>query len=217
MYIPKQYQGQGTEWAAELLRRNPLALLISSGPDGPHATHIPAIFDETSAASDVIVGGHVYGHMNRMNPHWQVLGEDYNSLLVFQGPQGYVSPVLYETREAAPTWNFASVHLRGQIHVLTDRNDTLRVVMSTVEALERRFGMGWEMADSLGYFGKLLPGVGAFRMDIEVADCMLKLSQEQSADVQNRIIDAFTKSEKASYQELACLMKNFYGVPPRCS
>ena len=47
------------------------------------------------------------------------------------------------------------------------------------------------MGPSLGYFDRIVDGVGAFEFDIIGVDAMFKLSQEQPAEVQTRVVRSF--------------------------
>jgi transcriptional regulator len=125
---------------------------------------------------------------------------------VYQGPQGYVSPTLYATTSAAPTWNFTAVHLRGRLEPIEGRAATLDVVRRTAAALEHELGDGWDQSESLGYFDTLLPGVGAFSLTVDTADGMFKLSQEQQPAVRDRVACSFARSDRGGHRQLAELM-----------
>jgi transcriptional regulator len=207
MYVPELYRPPNTSWAAELIRSNPLALLVTNCPNGPYATHLPTILDEDSIGKQSLIGGRIFGHLNRQNPHWNALEKTSTALLVFQGPHGYVSPSVYQTQPAAPTWDFTAVHVHGRLDVLSARDETLQVILTTVRTFEQRLGTGWDMTGSLDYFDQLLSGVGAFKIEIDSVDCMLKLSQEKTAEVRERVIQAFSQSDTGNHRALASLMR----------
>ncbi|WP_405165486.1 FMN-binding negative transcriptional regulator [Nocardia sp. NBC_01499] len=207
MFVPKDYRPGDLSWTTQLIREHALACLITNGQPWPLATHVPIILDpaqpmDTDATAG-LVGARLLGHMNRLNPHWPSLHAEQSALLVFQGPNGYVSPTVYQTRPAAPTWDFASVHIRGTLEPIEDREQTLEVVRQTVTAFERDLGTGWDMTESLEYFRRLLPGVGAFRITVHTVDEMFKLSQEQQPQVRERVVAAFAASRCAHHQALA--------------
>ncbi|WP_369193163.1 FMN-binding negative transcriptional regulator [Streptomyces djakartensis] len=210
MFVPDFYREPGSSWMVDLVRGNPLALAVSNGGagDGPFATHLPVIFDpETSADwSGDLRGATLLGHMNRANPHWAALDDGGVLLLTFTGPHSYVSPTVYRKTLAAPTWNFTAVHVRGAVEKITTTEETLGVVQSTVRAFEGAFGDGWDMTDSLGYFRKIVPAVGAFRLTVTGADGMFKLSQEQPGEVRERVRESFGQSGCAHKRQTAELM-----------
>jgi transcriptional regulator len=210
MFVPDFYREPGSSWMVDLLRENPLALAVSNGTseDGPFATHLPVIFDPgTSGAwSGDLPGATLLGHMNRANPHWAALESGSVLLLTFTGPHSYVSPTVYGTTPAAPTWNFTAVHVRGVVEKIESIEETLGVVQDTVRAFEGMFGDGWDMTESLGYFRKIAPAVGAFRFTVTGAEGMYKLSQEQPGEVRERVRESFGQSGCTYKRQTAELM-----------
>jgi transcriptional regulator len=192
VYVPGHYAPPSPGWLAEIIRGNPLAVLVSNGDPAPRATHVPVVLrrdppdTQETLADDALVG-----HMDRSNPHWRALSPGTPVLLVFSGPHAYVSPTVYGTTPAAPTWDFTAVHVRGELHPIEDRGATIDVIRSTVRRLESRFGDGWDMTSSVDYFNRILPGVGAFRVLVRSVEGMFKLSQEQPPDVRQRVHRSF--------------------------
>jgi transcriptional regulator len=210
MFVPRHYREPDTSWMVDLIRKNPLALLTTNGrpADGPFATHLPVIPDPQVSAEwrDDLSGAILLGHMNRANPHWKALEDGSSVLLSFTGPHAYVSPTVYETTPAAPTWNFTSVHVRGTVRKIGSIDETLGVVQSTVRAFEAEFGTGWDMTGSVDYFRKIVPAVGAFRVTVSGAEGMFKLSQEQQPEVRARVRQTFSERECGRHRETAELM-----------
>jgi transcriptional regulator len=177
VYTPAHFHDPDGTWAADLVRSNPLALLASNGADcSPHATHLPIV---TQTLDADLAGTRLLGHMNRANPHWAALESGTPVVASFTGPHAYVSPAVYEVSPAAPTWNFTAVHVRGTLTKLDPGESTLAVVRATVAAFDARFGTGWDMSDSVDYFRRIVPAVGAFHLDVTSVEGMFKLSQEQ--------------------------------------
>ncbi|MET7597409.1 FMN-binding negative transcriptional regulator [Streptomyces sp. NPDC005481] len=233
MFVPKFYREPESSWMVDLIRGNPLALAVTNGgaENGPFATHLPVIFDpdapddgdaghnrhagnnrdgdgdgDGEGGGGGLAGTTLLGHMNRANPHWTALQSGAVLLLTFTGPHSYVSPTVYEKTPAAPTWNFTAVHVRGVVEKINSIEETLGVVQSTVRAFEKGFGTGWDMNESLGYFRKIVPAVGAFRFTVTGAEGMFKLSQEQPGEVRERVRESFGQSECTYRRETAELM-----------
>ncbi|KXK62472.1 hypothetical protein AWW66_08435 [Micromonospora rosaria] len=141
-----------------------------------------------------------------MNPQWEAIGAGCPALLIFTGPDRYVSPAVYGYTPAAPTWNFTAVHATGWLSPLPPGEPTLAVIRATVTALEERLGAGWDMTASLPYFDRLLPGVGAFEMRVERLDAMFKLSQEQTPQVRSRVAADIAGSDCGHHRALARMM-----------
>ena len=204
MFVPPHYRPDAPEWARDLIASHPLALLVTQGESGPFATHLPVIPSgnclDHGTGETGLVGVELLGHMNRANPHWAALAAGEPGVLVFSGPNAYVSPPVYQTQQAAPTWNFVSVHAHGTPEPLGSVEETLGVVRATVAVFERDHGTGWDMTDSLGYFEQIVAGVGAFRFRVTAAEGMFKLSQDKPRPVRTAIADAFAAGSPRTRQ-----------------
>ncbi|MFC9756892.1 FMN-binding negative transcriptional regulator [Streptomyces sp. NPDC056921] len=209
MHVPPVYEALERRQIRHVMERYPLATLATNGPAVPFATHLPVIFaPHDDVIADELAGASMFGHMNRENSHWSSLFDSMSAKLVFSGPHGYVSPTVYDTVPAAPTWNFVAVHIEGTLCPITSFEETLYVVRSTVAAFERTFGDGWQMEESLDYFRTIGPAVGAFRFEVRSVEAMFKLSQEKDIGTQRRVADRFDV-ETGCAHELASLMREF--------
>jgi transcriptional regulator len=109
MYQTPHFREDRLDVQHGLIRAHPLGLLITSGPGGLMANPIPFLIDAGASKH-----GTLLCHMARANPQWRELGSVEECLVVFQGPQDYVTPSWYatkrETGKVVPTWNYATVH-----------------------------------------------------------------------------------------------------------
>ncbi|MFD5186338.1 FMN-binding negative transcriptional regulator [Streptomyces sp. NPDC058372] len=208
MFVPNFYRPPDSSWMIDIVKDHPLGLLTSNGAAGeaPFATHLPVIHESFNTEAADLSGSVLLCHLNRQNPHWSALESGDAVLLTFTGPHGYVTPSAYAYTPAAPTWNFTSVHVRGTVQKIDSAEETLDVVTATVRAFEGRFGSNWDMSESIGYFRKILPGVGAFRVQVTGADGMFKLSQDQSSEVRDRVRKSFAAQQSTHCRAVAGLM-----------
>ncbi|MCK2220181.1 FMN-binding negative transcriptional regulator [Actinomadura sp. ATCC 31491] len=184
MHVFPRYAAARPEQAAELVRSNPFALVVSAVDGVPVATHAPVILE-----GDAVEGGTLLGHMARANPHWRSFASSPDVLVVFSGPHGYVSPTVYATDPAVPTWDYAAVHATGRVELA---EDALDVVERTVAALEAPRDPAWTPTPaSRERFRALLPGVVAFRVRVRTEQSMFKLSQDLDAERYARVREAF--------------------------
>ena len=104
MYEPPLHRQDQLDAQHALIRAHPLGLLISHGAQGLEANSIPFLIDP--AASKF---GTLQAHMARANGQWRSLGEADDVLVVFQGPDHYITPAWYQTKretgKVVPTWN----------------------------------------------------------------------------------------------------------------
>lgn len=119
MYQPPLFREDRIDVQHDLIRALPLGLLVSAGPGGLLANPLPFFLD-----ASVSERGTLRCHMARANPQWRDLAAVEECLVVFQGPQDYVTPSWYatkqETGKVVPTWNYATVHAWGRPRVTED-------------------------------------------------------------------------------------------------
>src|SRR5512133_3280302 len=113
MYQPPHHREARLAVQHELIRAHPLGLLITAGPGGLLANPVPFLIDSERGEY-----GTLRAHVARANPQWRELGSVDECLVVFQGPQEYITPSWYatkrETGKIVPTWNYATVHGWGE-------------------------------------------------------------------------------------------------------
>jgi len=111
MYCPPVLREDRPEVQHALIRSHPLGLLISHGSSGLLANLLPFVLKTGDSKHGVL-----QAHMARANPQWREL-DNQPVLVVFRGPDAYVSPTLYttknETGKVVPTWNYVMVQARG--------------------------------------------------------------------------------------------------------
>ncbi len=119
MYQPPHFREDRRDVQHALIKTHSLGLLITAGPGGLQANFIPFLIDPR--ASD---NGTLRAHLARANPQLRELAAVEECLVVFQGPQAYVSPSLYptkrETGKVVPTWNYITVQAWGRPRVMDD-------------------------------------------------------------------------------------------------
>ncbi|MCN9244954.1 FMN-binding negative transcriptional regulator [Streptomyces sp. RY43-2] len=208
MHVPRDFAVHEVGPVVDLIQANPLACFVTTRDGVPVASHIPVVFasdDDLTGLTD-LVGVTMYSHLDVMNPQYTALADGDRALVVFQGSHGYISPTVYDVVPAAPTWNFSAVHVRGRIRLLGPGEPALKVVKRTVTALEGRFGQGWDMTDSIPYFERIVPGVGAFEFEVEAVDSIFKLSQDQPAELRDKVESWFHGSGVGTHRALATEM-----------
>lgn len=212
MFVPAHFRSAERTRHLEVMRSFPLAVLVTGVGAVPDASHVPTIVwsdaggPPDGAANGPAAGLVLRGHMNRANPQWKSLPAAGQALLVFCGPQGYVSPIWYGFTPAAPTWNFVVVHARGRVRQLSGAEETMDVIRSTVAEYEALAGTGWNMSMSIRYFHRIVGGVGAFEVLVDDIQGMFKLSQDQAPDTRQQVARRFSVSEVGLHRELAQAM-----------
>jgi transcriptional regulator len=188
MYIPPHFAVTDPATLHRILREHPLGMLVTPGPEGLDADHIPFEFEPGQGVDDDggAPGAHgtLRAHVARANPLWQRCPTGTPVMVVFRGAEAFVSPSWYpskhESHRQVPTWNYEVVHAHG---VLTVHDDE-RFVRGLVARLTRQHEAGeskpWKMSDSAPDF---IDAMLANIVGIEVAVTSLvgksKLSQNK--------------------------------------
>ena len=119
MYLPASFREERPETLYGLIRAHPLGTMVSQSAEGLQASPLPFLLDVQRGQL-----GTLLAHMARANPHWKSLAQAGECLVIFQGPDAYVTPDWYpskaDTHKVVPTWNYAAVHIHGQVRVIDD-------------------------------------------------------------------------------------------------
>lgn len=147
MYRPASFREDRAEVLARAIGDDPLGLLVRTTDDGLVADSIPFLLDGAAAA-----GGRLIAHVARANPLVAEPGEGRGVLVVFQGPQAYVSPSWYPSKaehgRVVPTWNYVVVQVRGRLRLVDDAAFTRSVVERLTERHEAGRPAPWSVADA---------------------------------------------------------------------
>jgi transcriptional regulator len=120
MYQPAHFVESRPEVLRRLVHAHPLGLLVTQDAKGITANSVPFFLDDDPAGGPGVLRAHVA----RANPVWREARADVESLVVFQGAQGYVSPAWYPSKaehgKVVPTWNYVIVQGRGTVRFVDD-------------------------------------------------------------------------------------------------
>ncbi|MDO8789298.1 MAG: FMN-binding negative transcriptional regulator [Sulfuritalea sp.] len=178
MYLPAQFEESRTEVLHALMREHPFATLVATGADGLTANHLPL-----RLAAEIGPFGALQGHVARANPLWQE-SADAEVLVIFHGPQTYVTPSWYETKrehgKAVPTWNYVVVQARGRLRAIDDPLWLRRQLETLVDRHEAGFAEPWHLADAPpDYIDKLLTAIVGIEITVTDLKGKWKISQNQ--------------------------------------
>ena len=125
--------------------------------------------------------GTLIGHVARANPIWRTPGP---AVLVFQGPDAYVSPSWYpgkrEHGKVVPTWNYAVVHARGPLRIIHDADWLRTQVESLTQRQESAFAEPWAVSDApADYIEKMLAAIVGIELRLTSLEGKWKTSQNQ--------------------------------------
>jgi transcriptional regulator len=178
MYLPVHFEESRVEVLHALMGEHPFATLLTQGAGELEANHLPLHLDAAAGPFGVL-----QGHVARANPLWQQAA-DSEVLVVFRGPQAYVTPSWYETKrehgKAVPTWNYVVVHAHGRLRAIDDADWLLGNLEALVAHHESGFTEPWQIGDAPPeYIEKMLAAIVGIEIEITELKGKWKISQNQ--------------------------------------
>lgn len=185
-----------------VIAQNPWATLVATGPDGLVASHYPVLLDPDREDLTVV------GHVGKPDDHVLNLGET-ELMLVFEGPNGYISPSWYGEVKAVPTWNYVAVHLAG-IPEIVDTQANLKILDELVAHFESRLPqprLMWQAPNTDEFVRVLEAGTVGFRLTPTRVTAKRKLSQNKPDDIVESVIAELDGNGEYAHPALAAEMR----------
>ncbi len=182
MYLSSHFEETRPALLHALLRAHPLGLLVTTDAQGaPVVDPIPFMLVPERGPLGTLVG-----HVARANPVWQQRPGAPEMLVVFQGPDGYISPNGYASKaehgKVVPTWNYAVVQARGPLVVLDDAAAALALVTRLTLRHEATQPRPWAVSDAPDdYIASMLRAIVCIEIPLSALVGKYKLSQNRSS------------------------------------
>ncbi len=180
MYLPPHFKQEDLTVLHRAIADTGLATLVTAGPEGMLASHLPLILDPAAGPN-----GTLYGHVARANPHARI-APGTEGLAIFTGPDAYVTPSWYpgkaEHGKVVPTWNYVAVHAYGPLEMFNDADRLLDVVTRLTRRHEGARANAWAVSDApADFIAGMLKGIVGFAMPIARIEGKWKMSQNRPA------------------------------------
>ena len=201
MYVPPLFAMAEDREIAAFCAAHPFATLVTQGAEGLYATHLPVILKQDGEALSF------FGHLARANPHWSTTPDGSEALLIFQGPQAYVTPSWYptkkETGKVVPTWNYAAVHVRGTVSWPQDAAFLRQNLSALTDAHEAHRAHPWAMDDAPDDFLAMqMRAIVGMAFRVSGFDGKMKMSQNRPAVDVDGVIAGLEASGEQAVAEL---------------
>lgn len=199
MYLPPAFEVVDAPSVEALLSRMPFGCLITHGPGGLFASHLPFHHD--------VGERRLIGHLARANPH-QERATDEEALVVFQGAHSYVSPNWYPSKaehgRVVPTWNYEVVHVYGRLTWRSDPAWLRTVVSDLTDRFEAGQSRPWSITDAPeDHIHKQLHAIVGMELAISRIEAKRKMSQNRSHADRMAVQDALAGSDDPADRALA--------------
>jgi len=209
MYLPEHHRVDDVEQLHALMRARPFATLISAGAAGLMATHLPTVLKDDGPC------GTVECHVARANPHWRAFAGGAEALLIFQGPEGYITPNWYPSKaehgKVVPTWNYAVVHAYGRAEAIDDVTWLRRHVDELTAQQEKTEERPWLVTDAPdSYVAGMLRAIVGIRLPIMRLEGKWKMSQNRGREDRKGVVAGLSargESEDAAIADIVRRVK----------
>ena len=208
MYTPPHFEESRVDVMHDLVRHHPLATLVTlSNKDGIVANHVPLLVCESPKPF-----GTLQGHVARSNPLWTESRQDVESLAVFQGPEAYISPNWYATKQESgrvvPTWNYAVVHAYGFLRVFDDPVWVRSQIERLTASQEKINTQPWHVSDAPeDYIRTRVGAIVGIEMVITRLLGKWKMSQNQPEANRARVISGLQSLATADAADVAKMIR----------
>ena len=195
MYLPAHFAESRPHVLRQLIASHPLGLLVTQNDAGRiDANSVPFFLD----ADDESTPGVLRAHVARANPLWKEARGDVDSLVVFQGPQGYVSPAWYPSKaehgKVVPTWNYVMVQARGRLRAIDDKAWLRAFVTRLTDHHEGRRAAPWAVSDApADFIETMLGAIVGIEIELSALAGKWKVSQNRSAADRAGVVEGLRK------------------------
>jgi transcriptional regulator len=184
MYIPRHFEERDVAVLHALLRAHPLGTWVIESDGQLVVNHLPFLIDAARGSLGTLVG-----HVARANPVWRAVST-IESVVVFQGPQRYITPSWYPSKEqhgrVVPTWNYAVVHAHGTPRAIEDPAWLRAHVAQLTGVHEGGREIPWQVSDAPSDFiDALLDAIVG--IEIPIARLVGKWKASQNRSVADRL------------------------------
>ncbi|MBU0644948.1 MAG: FMN-binding negative transcriptional regulator [Alphaproteobacteria bacterium] len=177
MYTPNNSAINDPATLAHVMTEISFGALITPTAEGIEISHLPWIVREE--------GGRVIleSHVARPNPHWKLAGA--GSVVMFQGPQAYVSPSFYPSKQVdgkvVPTWAYIVVHAHGMFESFNGAEELHAHLRDLTHRHEAGRAEPWAMSDApVPYLAALKRGIIGLRFTVDRLEGKWKVNQHKS-------------------------------------
>ena len=180
MYVRAQHRFPNPSDLLGLIEAHALATWVCTTPEGVLINHVPFFLDRSRGTHGTLVG-----HVARANPVWRGLESGGQaSVLVFHGPQAYITPGWYPGKVAhgkvVPTWNYAVVHAHGVARAVHEAGWKLAMRERLSHAHEAAQARPWRVDDApADHIDRKLRAIVGIEVPVERLEGKLKASQDE--------------------------------------
>ena len=202
MYVPAHFKEDRVAVLHDAIRTYGFGTLVTSGEQELEASHLPLLLDPEPAPL-----GTVLGHLARANPQWQRVKPGIAALAIFFGPNTYITPSWYPTKQqtgkVVPTWNYLAIHAYGTLSFFDDPEELRAHVGRMTDTHETPRAAPWAVSDAPANFVDQSQGIVGFMLRITKLEGKWKMSQNRPAQDVAGVLEGLAHEDGESPEAIA--------------
>lgn len=177
----------------QLIAQAGFGMVFMTTPAGPRVAHVPLLSDGNGA---------IRFHLARSNALTAHL-TGATALITVNGPDGYISPRWYDSRDTVPTWDYATLEMEGTVRQIDDA-ELENLLHAVIETFEHRIdGPPWHASESSERtWSALFKGIVGFELTVKEWRPTFKLSQKRTPDERARIAAGLRTSGRPALADM---------------
>jgi transcriptional regulator len=193
VYVPTHFREPSVPVLHEMMRRIRLGTLVTLNAEGLVASHLPMLIDAEPGPF-----GRLSGHVARANPQWRSLNPEMPALVIFTGPQAYITPSWYASKrlngKVVPTWNYVAIHAYGALRFIDDPAHALAHVTRLTAEQEATRAEPWKVSDApAAFIAGMVKGIVGFELAIARLEGKWKMSQNRPEDDRAGVVEGLAR------------------------
>ena len=211
MYTPRYHALIDTARMHDHIARHPLGAWVCKA-DEQLANHIPFVLDRDHGTH-----GRLLGHVARANPAWRVLNRGVPAVVMFMGPNAYITPAWYPGKfshgKVVPTWNYVTVHAHGVARAVDEPGWILDMLHRLTDAQEASRSDRWKVSDAPAGYIEQAPCGGGDRDPDRSSGGPAEAEPDESHEVRLGTVAGLMAVSDAPTQALAVLVREELKLP----
>jgi len=203
MYTPKYHALTDIAAMQSHIDQHALGAWVCTADNRLVANHIPFVLDRQHGPH-----GQLLGHVSRANPVWRALANGAPSVIMFMGPNAYITPAWYPSKKThskvVPTWDYVTVHAHGVARSVEEPSWILDMLNRLTDAQESGRSNRWQVSDApADYVAKKLRAIVGIEITIDQLEGRLKVSQDEEREDRLGTVEGLMQEFSAPAQALA--------------
>jgi transcriptional regulator len=201
MYLPRHFEMADETMMFQFMDQWNFATLISSREGAITANQVPFLVDAGERC--------LYAHLARANSQWIDLESADDVVVHFPGPNAYVSPRWYDSKDLVPTWNFTSVQAKGRGSLIVEEERLLWILARLTARHESAFPHPWTPDEvPRDKLKAMLAAIVGIKVDIVSLEGKSKLSQNRNPADRAGVVRGLRSAGPGQGAPVAELMEN---------